>query len=1037
MKTKLIQFCLLAAVISVMYQGCLGFEFFIKSIPRTSFLVKQNGDWMDASTNGPWSINGAVPGVSDSVRYHGNMGNNLWINGSAGTCADIRIGTEYGNSKTAELSVVSGSIHVVGDMKIGYQGQTSTNKAFGSVSFENSTATIGGTLYVAWDSTTNYPASGVLSLSNSQITVTGSLELGNWNSGSPSGNARLVLEGGSAVHAAAFNVSSSEAVIQVKPDASGKAGTVFCSTNMNVFRGSVEIDTSLYQPRAGEDFVLVEATNQLNADAVADYITAPDGYALRNVDISDGVYKKALILTRSWFSDYSSALFNPQNTDYASVLPTVINSAGYFGGWYGYWYYDDQTRTGYAPNMWKNIGKVGIRRMFYFDNGEVGDFAAFFDTNGVVKNAWSISAWTGTPAIATARWMGLETFMQNPAWSPYKTAEDYNLPAFTHPDGSAIVSNFYSALSKKTLNGQVNPSFYFNENVTSWIATNSRLVDISEQLVDPVDNKLKWKTVTQYHIDSSNPQMRDYRLAEAQKLMEELRPDGTHIDNMGDNNLLSPQQSAFGDWSVYGFRAYLTNRFSSAELSGRGITNASVFDIAGYVQSGPAVTSAVWTEDIIWNEYKIYKAQGGADYQRTLYQGIKQKAAELNLDFDVSGNLIPLWPGAALSKGLFDTADFEWRAEIPYSGFSRMDLPPNGHSVSYVSRLGANISRTPYCWINLYVATTTAAKPELHKVMAFDGIANRGILNYNYDFMGYTHPGTDESAAFINDWVKVMASYGLSSREYAADIGLLFNPWCDVAESTVSGMQFNQFIEEYSGWCDYLADTYHQWDVVDSEDMTADLLAKFPVLVLPSVTVLTDQQVNLLKTYAQAGGKLIITGGTGKRFGADSSLLSRPAGAFDGFSATGFRSDTNYPGRTYRLNNRDTAAASEMNSLLAYTDFTPSVYVNPAIKAGVNLNRQMVAGKTRLTLDINNYGGYNPAGDTVSNAVETWITVQLPDDLVNETLDISYIYAGMSDPLTPIQMPGERIIQQPALKRVLIQVYATKYFQTVFIKAAE
>jgi hypothetical protein len=140
-----------------------------------------------------------------------------------------------------------------------------------------------------------------------------------------------------------------------------------------------------------------------------------------------------------WFDEYSTFLTNPQGTEFESVSPEVIRSAGYFGGWYGLWYNDDQEASGYAPDMWSRVGNAGIRRMFYMDGGQIGDYAGFFDGSGnMIRNGWSLPFWNGSPEIVEARWFGLQAFMENVEWAPYPTADDYGLAPFTYPDGSTI-----------------------------------------------------------------------------------------------------------------------------------------------------------------------------------------------------------------------------------------------------------------------------------------------------------------------------------------------------------------------------------------------------------------------------------------------------------------------------------------------------------------------------------------------------------------------------------------------------------------------
>ena len=153
----------------------------------------------------------------------------------------------------------------------------------------------------------------------------------------------------------------------------------------------------------------------------------------------------------AWFDEYSTFLTNPQGTAFESVSPTAIRSAGYFGGFYGLWYHDDQEAGGYAPNMWRRVGNAGIRRMFYSDGGEIGDYAGFFDGSGkMIRNGWSLPSWNGSPEIVEARWFGLQAFMENVDWAPYPTADDYGLAPFTYPDGSAIESGMlYDVLGRE------------------------------------------------------------------------------------------------------------------------------------------------------------------------------------------------------------------------------------------------------------------------------------------------------------------------------------------------------------------------------------------------------------------------------------------------------------------------------------------------------------------------------------------------------------------------------------------------------------
>jgi hypothetical protein len=73
------------------------------------------------------------------------------------------------------------------------------------------------------------------------------------------------------------------------------------------------------------------------------------------------------------------------------------------------------------------------------------------------------------------------------------------------------------------------------------------------------------------------------------------------------------------------------------------------------------------------------------------------------------------------------------------------------------------------------------------------------------------------------------------------------------------------------------------WGVVLDENVGAERLRDFPVVLLPNVGVLLEEEVDALASYVEGGGNLLVTGATGlfDRFGnrADGSVLSDLIGA--------------------------------------------------------------------------------------------------------------------------------------------------------------
>ena len=734
-----------------------------------------------------------------------------------------------------------------------------------------------------------------------------------------------------------------------------------------------------------------------------------------------------------WWDTYTTILTDPAGADVAAVNPQVVRAAGYYGGWYGMWYYDDQ-RFGntFAENMWNSMGSLGVKRMFYFDDGEFGDYAGFFDAQGDMEyNGWSIPFWTGTPAITDVHWYGLEAFLNDVSWAPYDTAFDYGLPAFTHPDLSPIAAgDLYGVLGKKDINGVILNESLAGTNIDDQLAADSLLDTISSK-----DINGNWIYGWLWHTDTANPQLAGYRIDEMERLMGVLaEPYGTHIDNWGANNLFVPSQGAFGDWSVAGFRDFMAARFTTPELSDMGISDINTFDIRTYLLNGFGLADDLWTWDPVWNSYKIFKAENGRDHSRTIYNATKAEATVLGLDFAVTGNAIPLWPGAALVAGATDILNFEWIADGAYPGFSEAGLPPNG-KYGYVARLGAQMSDAPFSWINLYVhpPLDEPGHDELHKVMAFDTFASRAVMDYSYWYQGKGNPGSDTSARFINDFIEGVTTL-VPEREYFADIAIVFNPWCDVAASTVTGMQHDQFLDEYSGWADYLTDTQRQWDVLLSKDIDLATLNQFPIVVLPSLTVITDTQATVFEDYVNGGGFLVITGDSGDRWGSGGSLIPRCTNALDNILAhANVNLTATKPGRDYRLQSKLTAAATEMNTLLTFTGFVPGITTDASIDVGVNLSISTATGEDLLTVDLNNYD-LNVGTDTVTDTPEVQVTVLLPPDAIWDGVDVSYVYAGMADPSTPIPMPGSRVSTDPPNNTVTIDIPSFSYYFITFIE---
>ncbi len=734
-----------------------------------------------------------------------------------------------------------------------------------------------------------------------------------------------------------------------------------------------------------------------------------------------------------WWRTYTTVVSHANAIkDFGQVAPGAVRSAGYFGGWYGFWFLDAQRARGQAARMWKRVGDAGAKRIVYYDAGEVGDYAGFFAANGkMIYNGWSLPWWKGEPV--TARWFGLEAFMADVPWAPFPTAKHYGLPRFTAPEG-AKPAGFYDLLAAQDIQGKWEFSCFSNKRVTDDVAQKTGLAGISgkQQAKANVQGKTGWQTTRLVHVDYSNPQLRDYIGQDIARLIEATKPDGVHIDNFGDLNILYPWRRAFGVWSKHRFREYMTEHFSEKQLKAMGIDDIRTFDIRAYIEAKPFESRGKrwhylnrrWTRDRIWMCYVLSKVEAGLDYHRSVYRAAKQAAARAGVDCAVFGNTVPLFPGRTFMKGACDIAHFEWKTTKRFGPLPKMGLPPHAR-VGYATRLGAAISAAPYCWPSIYVPKRYSGKghENLHKVLAFDCLANRGLLDYNHWYLDGYSPGTPESAGFINRFIKANAAR-LGPREYLADVGLVFCDWSNLASLSVSRPYMEMFAVEYIGWANFMSKTHRQWDVVLSHEMTLADLKRFPILVLPSVLSLTDKQVRLLRGYLRAGGRVVATGMSGTRYGPEQQLMPRPANALDALGRDKrMRRTTNALGVAYLKPEERQAAARQMADLIDSSGFQPRLTTDASESVGVNVS----IGASALTLDLNNYA-IDPETDKITPTPSCTVTLRLPAALALRDLSAKGVVPGDGDP------PGLAIEQDKERGTLTLRVPAFDYYLLVTVQ---
>ena len=364
------------------------------------------------------------------------------------------------------------------------------------------------------------------------------------------------------------------------------------------------------------------------------------------------------------------------------------------------------------------------------------------------------------------------------------------------------------------------------------------------------------------------------------------KPAFLHFDNYFDNELVYPRWGAFGPWSLENFRRFARQRLDAATRQRLGLADLERFDLKAYIRGRPygdPRTPAFfrdprWHDDPLWNLFVCSKLADADKLFRGLYAFSKRESRRQGAEVIVASNVIPLFPGGSLVSGALDVAHFE---HVPARQYGPIvvptGLPPLGR-LGGVCRIGAAVSKAGYCWLSAYVPKSLGGPghENLHRVMAFDCLANRAVLDYNFQYLdGYT-PGSDVSAAWIDCFIKNYAhDYG--SRVPLRNTLLVFPGQSLLGNIDVFCMDPRPSLYDYLGWAQALTELHVAWDALPDDQLSDAALAGCRLVILPGCACLGDRACAALAGFARSGGRLILSGPAGERFGPEHFLWHRPA----------------------------------------------------------------------------------------------------------------------------------------------------------------
>ena len=114
---------------------------------------------------------------------------------------------------------------------------------------------------------------------------------------------------------------------------------------------------------------------------------------------------------------------------------------------------------------------------------------------------------------------------------------------------------------------------------------------------------------------------------------------------------------------------------------------------------------------------------------------------------------------------------------------------------------------------------------------------------------------------------QTLPKIALLYSEYSRSFFKAHYPACDIP-AEVYTMGADEFMRYFGGWQRVLEDDMgftegHEFDILLDEDMTAEVLSHYGLLILPNTPSLSDSQTRAIQKWVLEGGRLLATFGSG------------------------------------------------------------------------------------------------------------------------------------------------------------------------------
>jgi hypothetical protein len=519
--------------------------------------------------------------------------------------------------------------------------------------------------------------------------------------------------------------------------------------------------------------------------------------------------------------------------------------------------------------------------------------------------------------------------------------------------------------------------------------------------------------------------------------------DGSWHDNSSPWFNFSGMGNAFGLWSEYTFNQWLS-KYSAEELKKMGIPDIKKFNIREYMISKATQMGAVdaknvndsvynslsWLDDPIWCAYKVHKSNVGHDYLQTEYNIFKE-VYELNNSkngYCVMTNDMPAINHGWITDGCIDLNSSEINMGYNLTFGSRGVMTPPKGKLAVFYKVARETCQSPYMTPWVYSDEEVKGKVNVGKVYSCEAFINNAFIKAADNTVG-----TVESQKWINTYAYKVEP-NLLGRYDAYDVAILQSPAEQlgnmVPDSLMGADGDNQLhMQGMWGWSAALTDAHVPYRVIPLWKFNSQTIKNVKTLILPNLECLDDYILTILQEYVTNGGRLVITGPSGKRYGTDGIFKIRSKGLLNNLvgrditGAVGMTSNgagdnsikvyTNNIGKGtvlwyaapvgfYYWNN-DSERPARLPALMEMVGNTKTLFNGSALPLTVGSTVWYSADGKDTFVDLCNYN-VDVTSDKVTPTESLSFSVKLPDNIDSSKLKAYLMTPDTKDILSEIKM---------------------------------